>query len=942
MVSLLLSLSLFVFLALVGRMVLLTMPRLHRTVLGWLLAPAVGLSLMLTVVTYANQAGHPVKDFGRPLAVGVGLGALVCLAWRRDRLRCQGLPLFLGLLLAALFYAGWPALPNGLDWVSFANDDMANYSLGAGRFLNNGFYRMPTMAELGGNDYSQYYWFMHVGGLMRFGCEMLLAWVASATGLSPAAVFMPTIMALGLMQVSSAAALASLFSGRRKYALLVAGILALSPLYLLGIYYQLIAQVAGLGLLLAVGTLLFLPPPRRWLRGIGWWFVTGLCSATLCITYPEVSPFVGLAYLLHLFLLLLRRPQAARLRLAWGVLAAILCVLLLRENIFSYIIILFGQLDGATAHAAAAAYLFPYFLVPSGLANLFGWLPLEQTVREPYGSLLIVGGAGLLGWVLIRGLRLAAGRQAFGCLLAVMTLLGAMLFMGQSDFGLFKLAMFAQPALAGVLATLGLSRRAFVRVLLAGVLALQIPTAWHYARVSLGRAEGGFVELPGASEHSITALIAPGGAMTSDINHIVAAKFGALALRGSSIAFLSRDFFGPLEIFIDKTEPYRTLIARWHPQADVVLPAKRLFGRLRAQNWRTEKLFDTTFQSWRFPEQDAALAGARLQAPRALGIFNGLVPLPPASPRFFSFAPSPPPENWLVFVNSSRGEHYYLAEDRRHIGCYAPETDPYQRSGHFVAIGRFLLFRVENATAEIYLHVAASKSLLGPGRTAWQGKPAVFGQHEARLDFVGAGASSLFAGPLRPFRLGDADYVAVDLGEDGQQFPFVRHGLSSAYHSEVTLDPRYLVAFGRDISCISREKYDRMNRLRTLESFPADLLNNPGVEFSGWFEDGWISRQSYVVLAPSAPGDRLHLRGLVPGLASLRAGQQMSVRLNGRDVQTFDLKPGTFDLRLELPPDMPAAAVSRVELGFSRSANLPGTDARPVAAKIDFLGLVRE
>ena len=63
------------------------------------------------------------------------------------------------------------------------------------------------MADLAGRDYSQYYWFMHVGALIRFGSEHLLAWTAADTGRRAIEIFMPVIMALGLVQLSATAGL---------------------------------------------------------------------------------------------------------------------------------------------------------------------------------------------------------------------------------------------------------------------------------------------------------------------------------------------------------------------------------------------------------------------------------------------------------------------------------------------------------------------------------------------------------------------------------------------------------------------------------------------------------------------------------------------------------------------------------------------------------------
>ena len=106
---------------------------------------------------------------------------------------------------------------------------------------------------------------MHVPGLMRFGSEIVLAWISALTGVKALGIFMPVIVGLGLIQISSTAALV-LHRGRwRRRALITTALLAASPLFMLGTLYQLIAQVGGLALVLAATAFLTqrLPSTRR-------------------------------------------------------------------------------------------------------------------------------------------------------------------------------------------------------------------------------------------------------------------------------------------------------------------------------------------------------------------------------------------------------------------------------------------------------------------------------------------------------------------------------------------------------------------------------------------------------------------------------------------------------------------------------------------------------
>ena len=107
---------------------------------------------------------------------------------------------------------------------------------------------------------------------------------------------------------------------------------------MLGALYQLIAQVAGIALMLATLALL----TRRWGRLaradlIRHGVLTGVVAAALCIAYPEPTPFLALAYFLYLGIGWWRKQ--ASLAAATGVLAYTMLsvVILLRYNVISYV-----------------------------------------------------------------------------------------------------------------------------------------------------------------------------------------------------------------------------------------------------------------------------------------------------------------------------------------------------------------------------------------------------------------------------------------------------------------------------------------------------------------------------------------------------------------------------------------------------------------------------
>src|SRR5262249_13662207 len=137
---------------------------------------------------------------------------------------------------------GYPMFKFGFDWVSFCNDDMANYTLGGKFFLNHGHLGVPTIEELE-RDASVRYWFLHIHAAVPHGVEEILSWACSITRLSPPEAFMPVILAFHMTLISSVAALVLQSRKFRRAALLAACGLAFSALVTLGTLYQLFGQV---------------------------------------------------------------------------------------------------------------------------------------------------------------------------------------------------------------------------------------------------------------------------------------------------------------------------------------------------------------------------------------------------------------------------------------------------------------------------------------------------------------------------------------------------------------------------------------------------------------------------------------------------------------------------------------------------------------------------
>ena len=147
-------------------------------------------------------------------------------------------------------------------------------------------------------------------------------------------------------------------------------------------------------------------------------------------------------------------------------------------------------------------------------------------------------------------------------------------------------------------------------------------------------------------------------------------------------------------------------------------------------------------------------------------------------------------------------------------------------------------------------------------------------------------------------------------------------------------DPRRFVGFARDISAISNEDYERLRPPAILEHFPADL-SNPNLEYSGIYEDGWISENSYAVLEASRRS-HVELAGMVPDIDDPVFRTEATVSVDGHEIAREMLGVGNFTLSAgDVGPGR-----HRVSVRFSRREALPHGDRRIVVALLSRYGFV--
>ena len=932
---LLFSLAFVAYLALGGRAVFCLLGIRLGQVRTWLLAPALGLAVIGLFVMGLNQAGLPVRVFALPLLLATLLGSALVLIRTRVPVPRALWP-FAAVAVCALLVGGWPALVHGFGWVAYGNDDMTNYCLGAYRFLTHGFYAQPTPGDLAGGDYSQLYWLMNIAGFIRFGSEQLLAFVAGATGLNTVQVFMPVILGLALIQLWSVMALAFTCPRRRNLALAAGVILAAAPLWYYGTMYQLIAQVGGLALLAA--TLILTARsrfPRRRASQLRLALTCGLLLSGLGIYYPEVIPFYIIGWGLYMALRPLRLWRELP-RLVPTIIFALLSVLaLLRHNVLTVALTLLGQAQDGLNAAGVAAWitLFPYFLMPQGPAFFLGLDVIVAPYSGFWATPALLGGFVLLPIVLLLWIRGLRERALSATVLAGMILVGARLFVSHNGFGLFKLAMFALPFIAIELARLFEFKRGryFIRGVFLLLLPLWLIGAARYTQASQTKTTSLIGELFDGST-SLGRLPAAGTApVWSDIASSPVAKL--LMLKGAALhpVFISQPYFAEFMGIASRPWPNSLYHLLPGPAVDDTTAAQFVHFVL-TQAYQPGKAAGLYFlrriSTEALPADPATLLVTSRGEVRSFnklssGEFSGMRGL-------FDYASVSRLENHLAFVRTQQGQHYYLGT-AGYISVYKPEPDPYVANNYFFVIGRHLLFRVINPTAMVRLRLSLTASILGEGRTTLPAAASVQGSapKQIELGLIGGGSANVFSQSLQPFFLNGAAYVALDLGGAPLTIGRPATGLQGMYNRNLALDTRLGLGYCRDISVISEERYAQLPRKRELRSFPADLTGPEAVEYSGLYEDGWVSNHAFAVLGPVKAGDRVVVTAMlpqIPGAAS--SSRRVELLADGVSLLSRELTPGTFTLQAPLPH---AAPFVRVELRFDSTDTLPAPDNRPVS-----------
>lgn len=410
------------------------------------LAPTVGTAVVVLPTLFANYLGFPIREVGPPLALLLLAGSTIVIA-RCPRPALPRWYILVGLVLVfALLLNAWPMFVFGSDWMSYVNGDMNTYVHGANNMFGAGFLSPPdTNAYVQQRAETSTAYALDVLYNNRSGAEDLLAFWMSLLGGDGYQTYMPLLVALHVALISAATAL--VFDVRRGGHVPVATslVLACSPLMTLGLDLQLFAQLAGLALLIAALQLLCHPLPIRPIRPfLAMASLSGAVMAALAAVYPEISPILAAAVFFFYVVAIAWRTIAVPSAIAWIGTATAVAALSLNVHITTFLTTV--GLTLSFSGGAEQSRLFPNYLVPSGLGDLFGFAAIGLTHGNTLTAAVIAGAAFLVVTLFAMTVLLFRGRiVAFGLLALALGV--PLLFAHQNGFGLYKLAMYVQPFL---------------------------------------------------------------------------------------------------------------------------------------------------------------------------------------------------------------------------------------------------------------------------------------------------------------------------------------------------------------------------------------------------------------------------------------------------------------------------------------------------------------
>jgi hypothetical protein len=329
------------------------------------------------------------------------------------------------------------------------------------------------------------------------------------------------------------------------------------------------------------------------------------------------------------------------------------------------------------------------------------------------------------------------------------------------------------------------------------------------------------------------------------------------------------------------------------------------------------------FRRFLLPDE-VSMAGAVLVAPAAdYSVINQSTDRPELGRLYIRHLTEV--RDHLAQVDSSLG-HIILPGITDGVALWQREPDFAAPSKGLQATGRHMLFEVVNPLPGSRMLLEWTRGAAGDDSAL--SAPEVFGDNRSGFGFVGAGAARMLSEPLVPRNIDGHFYVAVHMHAEPQRIRGEGKGTIA----------RRITGYARNISLLTENEVNAMKPPESIAGFPAGLFD-PGLLFSGLYEDGWIADVARVRLGSQRKVASIRVKGQVPGFNRLRAGVTIGVVVDGKEVARRQLRAGDFELQAAIPA---TAGPRWIELRADTTDRLSAADQRVASIRLISLELVED
>lgn len=903
--------------------------KIEDGIMRGLLAPSVGMATVTLITTSASLAGLPIRQ-----SIWIVISMLVGSLFVLHRTTWSGFKNILGanLFVAALNLctAGIGLILFGMSWQGMINQDAATNSLAAQYFIAYPFFAEPNIQSIiAGTDYSPLSSMLFVTAGSRFGDVMLLGFSAALFSLNPDEVYMSHALAIRCA-LTAVSALLIYRRGASNWKLVITVILlTLSPLGIYTYGNQLISQMGGLALLLAAAMLfnVLLDQPHEFPRLV---WPLAIVLAALCQSYPESVSLLALGiFLFGLYRAMDGELPPVRTIVNWAALLSLLVLLFLNVSLPNVLTHMLGALGSASnaQGSSALAGEFGYAFTPDLLPLLFGFVIMREGMAEPWALSLQVAALGLAGVAALFAARRFRRYPLLISFLSAALVAFLFLYWQGSGFGTFKMMLLMQVLIFSLLAALLIElivARHLVGVFVSVGLLLLV-----------GRAGVGYISMSMASFGSIPKLAQ---------NNILDRIQGIIRTQAKDVVIESSSYlFGKFSVLRRKDQP--TFFEQNSPESFASSSLKKLTSN-RLETWRPDQnafalsLFEVYDSNYKRELFQCKTPGMKIQfmtldhksdsSGKSVLVQGGkLMPLNRQKYDGIDvmLLDQANTKNFLAFRHSSVGG--YDTGFGSVPSIFNLEGDLFVHNS-MAGTGRYMLLELLSPSEdEVQLVVRYTRTYMA-GQEAALPEITLYGAEAVKLGTSGAGSLNLTSPPLRPCTIDGRRYVLVDFGSEPRQFAKTAPWAYVFFNTPYVPDPRNLSGFLRDISTLNTNSKVSLNKFAALnDQWNFDAFESM-FEYSGMFEDGWMSDHLRLRPRPELYGRNLNIVMDIP-IEFANQNPLLSIVVDGTRVSRQALSAGRISVHISLPP----GGENVIDLTTDKRLILPGGDGR------SSIGLVR-